>query len=52
LVVAGDDPAERFDLVIPAKLATSPEIQGLLKVLTSPWLPTQLASPPGYQQTA
>ncbi|HEY5399274.1 MAG TPA: substrate-binding domain-containing protein [Trebonia sp.] len=44
--------AERFDLVIPAKLATSPEVQGLLKVLTSPWLATQLASLPGYQPAA
>jgi hypothetical protein len=32
--------AERFDLVIPAKLAAAPEVLGLLKVLTSPWLLT------------
>jgi len=44
--------AERFDLLIPAKLAASPEVQGLLKVLTSPWLLTQLASLPGYQPAA
>jgi putative molybdopterin biosynthesis protein len=41
--------AERFDLVMPAKLAASREVQGLLKVLTSPWLLTQLASLPGYK---
>ncbi len=40
--------SERFDLVLPAKLAASREIQGLLKVLTSPWLLAQLASLPGY----
>ena len=40
--------AERFDLVLPAKHATSREVQGLLKVLTSPWLLAQLASLPGY----
>ena len=39
---------ERFDLVLPAKHAASREIQGLLKVLTSPWLLAQLASLPGY----
>jgi len=39
---------ERFDLVLPAKHATSREVQGLLKVLTSPWLLAQLASLPGY----
>ena len=39
---------ERFDLVLPAKHAASREIQGLLKVLASPWLLTQLASLPGY----
>jgi molybdate-binding protein/DNA-binding XRE family transcriptional regulator len=44
--------AERFDLVLPAKLTASREIQGLLKVLTSPWLLTQLASLPGYQPAA
>jgi putative molybdopterin biosynthesis protein len=40
--------AERFDLVLPAKHAGSREVQGLLKVLTSPWLLAQLASLPGY----
>ena len=40
--------AERFDLVLPAKLAASREVQGLLKVLTSPWLLAQLAHLPGY----
>jgi molybdate-binding protein len=40
--------AERFDLVIPAAQVGSREVQGLLKVLTSPWLLTQLASLPGY----
>ena len=40
--------SERFDLVLPAKHAASREIQGLLKVLTSPWLLAQLASLPGY----
>jgi molybdate-binding protein/DNA-binding XRE family transcriptional regulator len=39
---------ERFDLLLPAKYAASREVQGLLKVLTSPWLLTQLASLPGY----
>ncbi len=40
--------AEQFDLVLPAKHAASREVQGLLKVLTSPWLVAQLASLPGY----
>lgn len=40
--------AERFDLVIPAGLAGSREVQGLLKVLSSRWLLDQLASLPGY----
>jgi putative molybdopterin biosynthesis protein len=40
--------AERFDLVLPGKHATSREVQGLLRVLTSPWLLAQLASLPGY----
>ncbi len=40
--------AERFDLVLPAKYAASREVQGLLKVLTSPWLLAQLAGLPGY----
>jgi putative molybdopterin biosynthesis protein len=39
---------ERFDLVLPAKHAASREVQGLLKVLTSPWLLAQLAALPGY----
>jgi putative molybdopterin biosynthesis protein len=39
---------ERFDLVLPAKHAASREVQGLLRVLTSPWLLAQLASIPGY----
>ena len=39
---------ERFDLVIPARYTASREVQGLLKVLTSPWLLVQLASLPGY----
>ena len=39
---------ERFDLVLPAKHTASREVQGLLKVLTSPWLLAQLASLPGY----
>src|SRR5205814_9646491 len=39
---------ERFDLLLPAKHAASREVQGLLKVLTSPWLLAQLASLPGY----
>jgi molybdate-binding protein len=40
--------AERFDLVIPAHQVGSPEVQGLLKVLSSRWLLDQLASLPGY----
>jgi putative molybdopterin biosynthesis protein len=40
--------AERFDLVIPAAHTGSREVQGLLKVLTSPWLLAQLGSLPGY----
>jgi len=40
--------SEQFDLVLPAKHAASREVQGLLKVLTSPWLRAQLASLPGY----
>jgi putative molybdopterin biosynthesis protein len=40
--------AERFDLVIPAGLADSREVQALLKVLSSRWLIDQLASLPGY----
>ena len=41
-------PQERFDLLLPAKHAASREVQGLLKVLASPWLLAQLASLPGY----
>ena len=40
--------AEHFDLVIPASLVSTPEVQGLLKVLSSAWLLDQLASLPGY----
>jgi molybdate-binding protein/DNA-binding XRE family transcriptional regulator len=39
---------ERFRLVIPPEHAASREVQALLKVLTSRWLPAQLASIPGY----
>ena len=39
---------EHFDLLLPAKHAASREVQGLLKVLTSPWLLAELASLPGY----
>jgi putative molybdopterin biosynthesis protein len=40
--------AERFDLVIPAGQTGTREVQGLLRVLSSPWLLGQLASLPGY----
>ena len=40
--------AEHFDLVVPAPLTSTPEVQGLLKVLSSAWLLDQLASLPGY----
>ena len=40
--------SERFDLVIPAGLAGSREVQALIKVLSSRWLLDQLASLPGY----
>ncbi|HEY6275736.1 MAG TPA: substrate-binding domain-containing protein [Streptosporangiaceae bacterium] len=40
--------AERFDLVIPGGQAGSREVQALLRVLTSPWLMTQLSILPGY----
>jgi molybdate-binding protein len=43
---------ERFDLVLPGKHLGSREVQGLLKVLTSPWLLAQLASLPGYDRSA
>jgi putative molybdopterin biosynthesis protein len=39
---------ERFDLVLPGVHLGSREVQGLLKVLASPWLLAQLASLPGY----
>ena len=42
---------ERFDLVVPAALAGSREIQALLRALSSPWLHDQLASLPGYSLT-
>ena len=42
---------ERFDLVVPAALAASREVQGLLRALSSPWLHDQLASLPGYSVT-
>lgn len=40
--------AERFDLVIPAQQAGSREVQALRRVLSSPWLLTQLDALPGY----
>jgi molybdate-binding protein/DNA-binding XRE family transcriptional regulator len=40
--------AEHFDLVIPARLVGTHEVQGLLQVLSSAWLLDQLASLPGY----
>jgi putative molybdopterin biosynthesis protein len=43
---------ERFDLVLPGKHLGSREVQGLMKVLTSPWLLAQLASLPGYDPAA
>jgi putative molybdopterin biosynthesis protein len=43
---------ERFDLVLPGPHLGSREVQGLLKVLTSPWLLAQLASLPGYDPSA
>jgi putative molybdopterin biosynthesis protein len=43
---------ERFDLVLPSSLVASREVQGLLKVLTSPWLLAQLASLPGYDPSS
>jgi putative molybdopterin biosynthesis protein len=42
---------ERFDLIIPACTAGTREVQGLLRVLSSPWLLSQLASLPGYDVT-
>ncbi|HEX6451992.1 MAG TPA: substrate-binding domain-containing protein [Trebonia sp.] len=43
---------ERFDLVLPGKHLGSREVQGLLKVLASPWLLAQLAGLPGYDSSA
>jgi putative molybdopterin biosynthesis protein len=43
--------AERFDLVIPADMTGTREVQGLLRVLSSSWLLGQLASLPGYDVT-
>jgi putative molybdopterin biosynthesis protein len=43
--------AERFDLVIPASMTGTREVQGLLRVLSSSWLLGQLASLPGYDVT-
>lgn len=43
---------ERFDLVLPGAHLGSREVQGLLKVLASPWLLAQLASLPGYDPAA
>ena len=43
---------ERFDLVLPGAHLGSREVQGLLKVLTSPLLLAQLASLPGYDISA
>jgi molybdate-binding protein/DNA-binding XRE family transcriptional regulator len=39
---------ERFDLVIPRPAAESREVQSMVRVLSSPWLHTQLDSLPGY----
>jgi putative molybdopterin biosynthesis protein len=39
---------ERFDLIIPAGQTGTREVQGLLRVLSSAWLLSQLASLPGY----
>jgi putative molybdopterin biosynthesis protein len=39
---------ERFDLVIPRCQRGTREVQGLLRVLASPWLLAQLASLAGY----
>jgi putative molybdopterin biosynthesis protein len=43
--------AERFDLVIPAGLTGTREVQGLQRVLSSSWLLGQLSSLPGYDVT-
>jgi molybdate-binding protein/DNA-binding XRE family transcriptional regulator len=42
---------ERFDLVIPRSQRGTREVQGLLRVLASPWLLSQLAGLPGYDQS-
>jgi len=39
---------KHVSLVIPAAAERSPEVQGLLKALLSPWLSNQLAGLPGY----
>jgi molybdate-binding protein/transcriptional regulator with XRE-family HTH domain len=43
---------ERFDLLLPGQHLGSREVQGLLRVLTSPWLLAQLAGLPGYDPSA
>ena len=43
---------ERFDLVLPGAHLGSREVQGLLRVLASPWLLAQLASLPSYDPAA
>jgi len=43
--------AERFDLVIPASMTGTREVQGLLRVLSSSWLLGQLTGLPGYDVT-
>jgi putative molybdopterin biosynthesis protein len=43
--------AERFDLIIPASMSGTREVQSLLRVLSSSWLLGQLASLPGYDAT-
>jgi molybdate-binding protein/DNA-binding XRE family transcriptional regulator len=40
--------SERFLLALPRPLLSTPEVQGLLRVLASPALKAQLASLPGY----
>jgi molybdopterin molybdotransferase/putative molybdopterin biosynthesis protein len=43
--------SERFDLIIPASMTGMRETQALMRVLSSPWLLSQLASLPGYDVT-
>jgi molybdate-binding protein/DNA-binding XRE family transcriptional regulator len=43
--------SERFDLVVPSGQADSREVQALRRVLSSPWLLTQLAGLPGYDSS-